>query len=197
MMTKDQKQKLLDEVGDEIAATRGGPLKGPGINPVAGEGNPDAKVMFIGEAPGFNENEQRRPFVGQAAYLIFCLGILSISFLAIPVLAGASSYALSELNNWKEGLGKSFHQAPQFYVIMIISTLVGLLIPLVGIDPIRALFYTGVFYGVTAPILIFAILHVANNKKIMGKHTNSPISNFLGYLTFGLMAIAAIGAFVL
>ncbi|OGG19810.1 hypothetical protein A2721_01260 [Candidatus Gottesmanbacteria bacterium RIFCSPHIGHO2_01_FULL_47_48] len=69
-MTKDQKQKLLDEVGDEIAATRGGPLKGPGINPVAGEGNPDAKVMFIGEAPGFNENEQRRPFVGQAGKLL-------------------------------------------------------------------------------------------------------------------------------
>ncbi len=141
--------------------------------------------------------EALRPFVGQAAYLIFCLGILSISFLAIPVLAGASSYALSELNNWKEGLGKSFHQAPQFYGIMIVSTLVGLLIPLFGIDPIKALFYTGVFYGVTAPVLIYAILHVANNRSIMGTHVNSPISNFLGYLTFGLMSAAVIGAFVL
>lgn len=69
-MTSDEKQKALDKVAQEIAATEGGPMKAPGVNAVPGEGNPDAKIMFIGEAPGFNENEQRRPFVGQAGKLL-------------------------------------------------------------------------------------------------------------------------------
>lgn len=69
-MDLSQKQKLLDEVAAEIAATNGGPLKGPGVNPVPGEGNPEAEIMFIGEAPGFNENQQGRPFVGQAGKLL-------------------------------------------------------------------------------------------------------------------------------
>lgn len=68
--TMTDKQKLLDEVAKDITATGGGPLAAPGVNPVPGEGSPEAEVMFIGEAPGFNENEQRRPFVGQAGKLL-------------------------------------------------------------------------------------------------------------------------------
>lgn len=64
------KQKLLDEIAKEIAATQGGPLAAPGINPVPGEGNPDSEVLFIGEAPGFHENEQKRPFVGVSGQLL-------------------------------------------------------------------------------------------------------------------------------
>ncbi len=64
------KQKLLDEVAKKIIAAGGGPLKAPGVNPVPGEGSPDADILLIGESPGFNENEQRRPFVGQAGKLL-------------------------------------------------------------------------------------------------------------------------------
>lgn len=141
--------------------------------------------------------EALKPFVGPYAHLVFTLGIVSMGILAIPVLAGSSSYALAEVMGWQEGLNKKFHQAKPFYGVIIVSTLVGLLIPLLGIDPIKALFYTGVFYGITAPILIFAILHIVNNKKLMGSHTNSPVSNFLGYFVMFLMAAAVIGAFVL
>ncbi len=70
LMTKGEKQKALDDIANKIAQTQGGPLTAPGVNPVPGEGNPDADLMFIGEAPGFNENEQRRPFVGQAGKLL-------------------------------------------------------------------------------------------------------------------------------
>jgi len=140
--------------------------------------------------------ESLRPFVGEAAYLVFSLAIISTGFLAIPVLAGSSSYALSEVMGWKEGLNQKFHRAPQFYLVIILSTAIGLMIPLLGIDPIRALLFTGVFYGVTAPILIFVILHLANNKKVMGKNTNSAISNFLGYLIFTLMVAAIVTYFI-
>ncbi|MBI4099448.1 uracil-DNA glycosylase, partial [Candidatus Microgenomates bacterium] len=60
----------LSDLEKEFKAAGGGSLAAPGVNPVFGEGNPHAKIMFIGEAPGFNENEQRRPFVGQAGKLL-------------------------------------------------------------------------------------------------------------------------------
>ncbi len=68
-MDTNNKQKLLDKVAQEIAATNGGPF-GPGLNPVPGEGNPDAEVLFIGEAPGFHEDQQGRPFVGVSGQLL-------------------------------------------------------------------------------------------------------------------------------
>ncbi|MCL4390006.1 MAG: uracil-DNA glycosylase [Patescibacteria group bacterium] len=66
----EDKQKLLDKIAEELEVSGGGPLGGPGINAVFGEGNPDAQIMFIGEAPGFHENQERRPFVGQAGKLL-------------------------------------------------------------------------------------------------------------------------------
>jgi len=141
--------------------------------------------------------EALKPFVGPYAYIVFTFGIVSMGLLAIPVLAGSSSYALAEVMGWNEGLNKTFHQAKQFYGVIIVSTLVGLMIPILGIDPIKALFYTGVFYGITAPVLIFAILHIVNNKQLMGRHINSPISNFLGIAVMILMTVAVIGAFTL
>jgi NRAMP (natural resistance-associated macrophage protein)-like metal ion transporter len=141
--------------------------------------------------------EALRPVAGDLAYVIFTLGVVSVGFLAIPVLAGASSYALSEIFGWQEGLDKKTNQAPQFYMVIIISTLVGLLIPLLGFDPIKALVYTGIFYGFTAPIFIYVILHVTNNKKIMGRYTNSRASNILGYATFAIMTLAFIALVLL
>ncbi len=141
--------------------------------------------------------EALRPIAGDLAYAIFAIGIISVGFLAIPVLAGASSYALSETFDWKEGLERKFYQAKQFYWVIIVSTIIGLMIPLLGIHPIKALIYTGIFYGVTSPILIYVILHVANNKKLMGRYTNSRLSNVLGYATFAIMSIAMVLLFVL
>lgn len=140
--------------------------------------------------------EALRPIAGDLAYTIFALGIISVGFLAIPVLAGASSYALAETFNWREGLERKFYQAKQFYWVIIISTIVGLIIPLIGIHPVKALFYTGVFYGITAPVLIYVILHVANNKKLMGRYTNSRLSNILGYATFVIMTVALLALFL-
>jgi len=139
--------------------------------------------------------EALRPIAGDLAYAIFAIGIISVGFLAIPVLAGASSYALSETFSWQEGLERKFYQAKQFYWVIIISTIVGLIITLIGIHPVKALFYTGLFYGVTSPVLIYVILHVANNKKLMGRYTNSRLSNTVGYLTFIVMVLALLALF--
>jgi NRAMP (natural resistance-associated macrophage protein)-like metal ion transporter len=133
------------------------------------------------------------PLTGKFTYLIFALGVLGTGLLAIPVLAGAQSYMLAETFGWEAGLDKKFTQAKPFYVSIILSLLVGLSLNFFGISPIKALLYSAISYGLTAPIMIAIILHIGNNKKIMKEHTNSKLSNVLGFITLILMTGAAIG----
>ena len=133
-----------------------------------------------------------RPLAGNAAYLLFAIGILGTGFLAIPVLSGSLSYIFTESFGWKEGLDKKFHNAKAFYIIMAISLILGLSLNYIGISPIKALIYSAILYGLTAPVLIALILHISNNKKIMGKNTNGKVSNILGSAAFILMTIAGI-----
>ena len=132
-----------------------------------------------------------KPIAGNMAYILFATGVIGISFLAIPVLAGSVSYIIAETFNWKEGLNKKFHEAKEFYFVMIISTMGGLIIQLAGVDPVKALLYTAVLYGITAPIIIAIILHICNNKKIMQEYTNKKVSNGLGIFTLLLMSVSA------
>lgn len=133
-----------------------------------------------------------QPLAGDFAYLLFALGVLGTGFLAIPVLAGSLSYMIAETFGWQEGLNKKFHEAPGFYITMVISLIIGLMIHFIGISPIQALIYTAVLYGITAPVLIALILHICNQKIIMGKFTNNKWSNIFGIITFLLMTVSSI-----
>lgn len=131
------------------------------------------------------------PLAGKFATIFFTLGVIGTGLIAIPVLAGSQSYMLAETFGWETGLSKKFSQARGFYITIIISLLVGLSLDFLGISPIKALYYTAILYGITAPILIAIVMHIANNKKIMGRYTNSRLSNILGVITLVVMTIAA------
>jgi len=133
------------------------------------------------------------PLAGRLTYLIFALGVMGTGLLAIPVLAGSQSYMLAETLGWEAGLDKKFPQAKPFYISIIISLLVGLSLDFFGVSPIKALIYTAISYGLTAPVMIAVILHIGNNKKIMKEHTNNKLSNTLGGLTLLIMTAAAVG----
>lgn len=124
--------------------------------------------------------EALRPLAGDFAYALFAMGILGTGFLAVPILAGSASYAVAEAFRWEEGLSKRFTQAEGFYLVMIASTLLGLLINLSGVPPFRMLYYTAVLNGIIAPLLIACILLIANNPRIMGAYRNGWLSNALG-----------------
>ena len=134
-----------------------------------------------------------KPLAGDAAYILFAIGIIGTGFLAIPVLSGALSYMITEIFSWENGLDKKFHEAKAFYTIIIISLLLGLTINYIGISPINALIYAAILYGLTAPVLIAIILHIANNKKVMGTFCNGIWSNILGGAAFLLMLASAVG----
>ena len=131
------------------------------------------------------------PVAGKAAYMLFAVGVIGTGLLAIPVLSGSLSYIASETFGWEGSLQKKFMQAKPFYTVIIISLVVGLAINYIGISPIQALYYTAILYGLTSPVIIAIVLHIGNNKKIMKEHTNSKLSNVLGFLTLLLMTGSA------
>ncbi len=133
-----------------------------------------------------------RPLAGNASYFLFAFGVIGTGLLAIPVLAGSLSYIVSEAFGWKEGLNKKFYQAKGFYMVMSISMICALAFNLIGINPIKILIYTAILYGLTAPVLIGIIIHICNNKKIMGRYTNKRLSNILGIITLLVMTFAGV-----
>lgn len=120
---------------------------------------------------------QNFPNAGLIAKLIFSTGVIGLGLLAVPVLAGSSSYAMSEALGWKEGLYQPFKRAAGFYGIIIVATLVGLGINFLGIDPIKALVFTAVFNAIASVPLLFMIERVGNNHQIMGEYRNGRVSN--------------------
>lgn len=133
-----------------------------------------------------------KPLVGDMAALLFSIGVIGTGLIAIPVLSGSLSYIFTETFGWQQGLDKKFHEAKGFYVIIALSLLVGLGLNYLGISPIKALIWTAILYGLTAPVLIALILHISNNKKIMGQFVNSRLSNIAGFIALTIMTLAAV-----
>ena len=135
------------------------------------------------------------PNAGFLAKLIFSLGIIGLGLLAIPVLSGSASYALSEAVNWRSGLNLKLKKAHGFYGVITIATIIGLIINFVGINPIKALVFTAVFNGVVAVPLIFLVARIARNKDIMGEYRSGWLSNGLVWGTFLIMLASAAAMF--
>lgn len=131
-----------------------------------------------------------RPIAGNNAYLLFTFGIIGTGMLAIPILAGSASYALSESLRWKYGLYRKLKEASAFYGAIIIAMLVGLGMNFVGIDPIKALLYSAVVNGLVAPVVLIFIVLLSSNAKIMGKHANTPFTTAAGWIITSVMVLA-------
>jgi len=136
--------------------------------------------------------EALRPIAGQLTYLLFAAGIIGTGLLAVPVLAGSASYALSETFGWKAGLSRSFKEARKFYLVIAVSCIVGVLINFSPIKPFQLLYYTAIINGIAAPPLMVMLILVGSNGKIMGSATNSKITNWLAGIITAVMAVAAI-----
>lgn len=140
--------------------------------------------------------EALRPFAGNATYFLFAVGIIGTGLLAIPVLAGSTSYTLSESFRWREGLYRPLKQAHAFYGVIIIAMLVGLGINFLGIDPIKALIYSAFLNGLVAPIILALIVIISSNRKVMGRWTNRRSTTFFGWLITALMAAVGVAGVV-
>src|SRR5215467_8653989 len=131
------------------------------------------------------------PDAGEISKTIFALGMIGTGLLAIPVLAGASAYALSDAFGWKQGLSKSFTHARNFHMVIAASTIIGLLINFTNY-PIKALVYSAVINGIVAVPILIAVMKIANDKKILKDKINGRVSNVIGWITVVIMGIAVV-----
>ena len=132
------------------------------------------------------------PQAGEIAKVIFALGIIGTGLLAIPVLAASSAFAVCDTFGWKEGLEKKFRQAKSFYLIIVASTLIGVCITFSNINPIQALILGAVINAVVTVPILFLVMRIANDKKILKDRINGRYSNIVGWTTFAIMTIAVV-----
>lgn len=136
------------------------------------------------------------PVAGEYAQGLFALGIIGTGLLAIPILAGSASYAVSEVFQWKASLSLNIKQAPGFYGVIALATATGVVINFLGISVFQTLYYAAIISGFVSPPIIFLMLRITNNKQIMGRYTNSRLINILGYLIVIIMTVSALGLIV-
>ena len=130
------------------------------------------------------------PIAGDAAGIIFALGILGTGLLAVTVLAGSTAYAVSEAMGWRESLERKPSQAKQFYAVIAISMVIAVALNLMGINPMRSLVVAALLNGLTAPILMFIIWWLARDKQLLGEHASPWWSSLL--VAIGAIAMAAL-----
>jgi Mn2+/Fe2+ NRAMP family transporter len=140
--------------------------------------------------------EALRPLAGRFAAALFTVGIIGVGFLAIPTLAGSAAYAFAETFGWQQGLDRKLASARPFYFVVAVSTLAGIALDFVGVNAVRALYWSAVINGLLAPPLLVAILFVAVDRKLMGGQPSSRLGLVAVAVTALLMAGAAIGMFV-
>jgi len=134
--------------------------------------------------------EALRPFAGNFAATLFTIGIVGVGFLAIPTLAGSTAYAFAETLGWRQGLNRKLRQARWFYALILVSTAAGVAMDFVGVNPVKALYWTAVINGLLAPFLLVAILIIAADRKLM---QNQPSSR-LGWIVVAVTTIAMFAA---
>ncbi len=134
-----------------------------------------------------------KPF-GDFAYLLFAGGIVGAGLLAVPVLAGSSAYAIAESFSWNHGLYRKLEQAYAFYGVIIVSMLLGIIANFLHLDPIKGLIYAAVANGIIAPFILFFVVRLSSNSRLMGEYANRPLVSSMGWITVGVMAISGIAA---
>lgn len=137
-----------------------------------------------------------RPLAGDLATVLFAIGLIGAGLLAVPVLTGSAAFAVAETFGWRSGLDEKPRHAKKFYAVIVVSTLVGIGIDFIGINPISALYWTAVINGVIAPPLLIIVMLVSNNRKVMGPRVNGLGTNIVGWLAASIMFAAAIGMFL-
>ena len=134
------------------------------------------------------------PLAGKQASLLFAFGILGTGLLALPVLAGSCAYAIGELFHFPVGLEKKPKEAKVFYFVIIAILGVGFLLNFIGINPMAALYYAAIANGILAVPIMFMMMIMSRNTKIMGQFTISKPIKVLGWLATIIMLLAALGS---
>ena len=137
--------------------------------------------------------EALRPIAGQFAFAMFAFGIIGTGLLAVPVLAGSAAYAVTEMAGVAGSLDAKPLSARLFYGTIAATTLAGASLNMIGVDPVRALYWAAVVNGVLAAPLMVVMMLIVRNRRAMGRLTLSPGATIMGWsATIVMLAATAI-----
>jgi NRAMP (natural resistance-associated macrophage protein)-like metal ion transporter len=140
--------------------------------------------------------EALRPLAGNAAGILFALGVVGVGLLAIPVMTTGAAYDLSQAFGWRQGLYRRPSEAKRFYTAITCFMLVATGMNFFGINPMKALVWAGIVQGFSTPPLLLLIVRMTNNRAIMGERVNGRALNVLAYITTAAIFAASIGLIV-
>ncbi len=135
--------------------------------------------------------EALRPIAGDFAFALFATGIIGTGLLAVPILAGSAAYAVSEAFGWTEGLDRKPREAKAFYGVIALATMGGVALNFIGIDPMKALYWSAVVNGLLAPPLMVVTMLIASNRGVMGNLAIGPKLKIGGWLSTAVMWVVA------
>ncbi|MBV9269704.1 MAG: divalent metal cation transporter, partial [Candidatus Eremiobacteraeota bacterium] len=135
--------------------------------------------------------EALQPFAGRWAPIVFGVGLLGSSLIAVPVLGATSAYVVAELFGWRRGISKHFGQAPRFFLVFAGVVVTALIAAFVGVPPIKLLFISSIAGGLATPITLAFMLMVASNRKVMKTHVPPLWLRIAGWCTFAIVTGAA------
>ena len=134
-----------------------------------------------------------QPLAGPLAFGLFAMGIIGTGMLAVPVLTGSAAYAVSEVFRWRASLESKPNRAPKFYRFLAVATLIGIVMNFVGIDPIRALYWSAVINGVVSVPLMVILMLMSANRAVVGKFVLPPYLRIIGWIATAIMFLASLG----
>jgi len=140
--------------------------------------------------------EALKPVAGEFAFVVFAVGIIGTGLLSVPVLAGSTAYAVAECFGWKEGLGRKLSEAKAFYATIVVATVGSVAVTMLGLDPVRALYWSAVVNGVLATPLIVLMVMMSRNRAIMGELKAPRWMVAISVFTALVMGVSTIGMFV-
>jgi Mn2+/Fe2+ NRAMP family transporter len=136
--------------------------------------------------------EALRPVAGSFAFGLFALGIIGTGLLAVPVLAGSAAYAIGEARRWRVGLAREPAEAKSFYATLAFAATVGVIFNFVGVDPMRALYWSAVVNGIVAVPVLALMMLMASRKSVMGEFTIGAPLRIIGWTAVAIMGLSVI-----
>jgi Mn2+/Fe2+ NRAMP family transporter len=137
-----------------------------------------------------------RPLAGNLAGWLFAAGVVSVGFLAVPVMTTGAAYDLAQVAGWRHGLSTRFPRAKAFYGAIIGFTVLAVGMNFFGLNPMKMLVWAGIVQGFSTPPLMLLIMRLTNRRDVMGDRVNTRNINILGWLTTAFIFSATIGLII-
>jgi Mn2+/Fe2+ NRAMP family transporter len=123
------------------------------------------------------------PLAGVGAKVLFAAGVIGVGFLAVPVMTAGAAYDVVQSFGEPGSLDAKTKRAPLFYLVIAAATAIAVALNFLGFNPMKALVWSGVVQGFSVPPLLFIMMRMTNDRRMMGDRVNGRLTNVLGWTT--------------